>query len=60
MNDEYLDAVALGLHALESKLWEAPTATWRRLTDGERARYRARARFVLSYADESALQAGRP
>jgi hypothetical protein len=54
-----LDGVALGLYALQSKLFDSPTDEWQRLSRGERERYRCRARFVLSYVDPTALEAGR-
>lgn len=54
-----LEAVAFGLYALQSSLWEDPRTGWRQMPEGEQAKFRARARFVLSYADETALKAGR-
>ena len=60
VTDEYLEAVALGLFALDAPLLTPSVeAAWRRLQEDDRRRYVARARFVLSYADPTALGAGR-
>lgn len=60
MTDEYLMAVAFGMYALTVPLAGFDyVSAWAAMTDDQRAPYVARARFVLSWADPSALDAGR-
>ena len=60
ISDEFLERVSVGLFALTQPV-DALDAKdrWRALPAGEQSKFRAKARFVLSYADDSALIAGR-
>jgi hypothetical protein len=59
MTDDYLNAVALGFYALDAPVLSNPADGWPNLDERRRELYRAKARFVLSYADPTALAAGR-
>ncbi len=58
ITDKFLADVAYGLFALTAPM-SGQLAAWLAMSEQERAKYRARARFILSYADPDALQAGR-
>ena len=55
ITDEFLERVAVGLFALRRPVFEPLSAKdrFRALDDRDKERFRADARFVLSYADDT-------